>query len=355
MFTLLVGPPGVGKSRAINVARYLWQQTKTLSIAPVSLTHKGLIDQLASEECHKQSTDGSGFYEEYHSILIPAAEFGVFMPSNDLAFMNALNDLYDCGDVYEERTRTGGVVRIDNPHVHLIAGTQPKYIGEIFPEAAFGMGFTSRIVMVYAGDPVKISLFSEKKMNKELGQKLAADLASIANLKGRFGVTAEAIAALENWHLVESDEDKPNHSRLQHYVTRRIAHVLKLCMIFCALRSNDMTISIEDFQNAKDTLLLTEEDMPEIFKEIRAGGQASEIEEVFHFMVRHHAKTKKPISEHRLINFLSSRLPVNQIPFLITTMLHAKMIEEHPLSGKTSTPGGIQNRLFVPKNLTQAE
>ena len=137
----------------------LLSKTGLFNMAPMSMTHKGLIDHLASDQCSKQFIN-NGIYEVYHSIMIAVPELGVLVPGHDLAFLSTLNELYNCGKIYEERTRMKGEpLRIEYPHIHILSGTQPKFLGELFPEAAYGMGFTSRIIMVYAGEPVRVNLF----------------------------------------------------------------------------------------------------------------------------------------------------------------------------------------------------
>lgn len=353
LFILLVAPPGVGKDQAIVPMKELIASTGLFNLAPISMTHKGLIDHLASEACHKQYVD-NGVWESYHSILVAVPELGVLVPGHDLAFLSSLNELYNCWDVYEERTRMKGeTLKIDKPHIHILSGTQPKYLGELFPEAAYGMGFTSRIIMIYSGDPIRVRLFGNRQAKLELGEELKIDLKSIAKLRGPFNLEEDAQSLVEKWHAYGSEQDKPTHTKLMHYNSRRIMHVLKIAMAFSASRSNDLIITVEDFKRSLDTLLEAEMYMPEIFKEISSGGQAGELEECFHFLIRIYNKTKKPIPEYRLVHFLTTRVPTNQIQFMIDTMLRSKMIEETGKVSGLNLPGS--ERLFKPLALKVTE
>ena len=49
-FILLVSPPGVGKTDAIRTVRDVWSHFANLPVAPLSMTGKGIVDQLASEQ-----------------------------------------------------------------------------------------------------------------------------------------------------------------------------------------------------------------------------------------------------------------------------------------------------------------
>jgi hypothetical protein len=354
MFVLLVAPPGVGKDFAINPARDLWAATQKLNIAPAAMTHKGLVDHLADSHVQQQYIDDKGRFVNYHSILVSVPELGVLIPSHDLAFLSTLNDLYNCGKVFAERSRSkGDILKIENPHIHIIAGTQPKYLGSLFPEEAYGMGFTSRIVMIYWGTPTKRSLFGSNKFSPKLQKSLADDMLKITQLKGEFYLDQETIAALEQWHAIESDNDRPVHTKLIHYNARRIMHLIKLSMVYSISRSSDMIITIEDFNDAKETLLDAEQAMPEIFKEISSGGNASEIEEAFHFIVRLHNKTQKPIPEHKLIHYLATKVPANQISYLVETMVRSAIIKEAGEFAGLNLPG--KEKYYVPQALNAVE
>lgn len=355
LFILFVAPPGVGKDQAINPMRELWAASGKFNIAPISMTHKGLIDQLAEESSHKSIIDPeTNHYESYHSLLCAVPELGVLLPAHDLGFLSALNELYNCYDLFEERIRSKGeVLRIEKPHISIISGTQPKYLGELFPEAAYGMGFTSRIIMVYAGTPVRVTLWGKRNFNPGLKDDLISDLKQMAILRGDFTITEEAAAAIESWHLHGCALDAPQHSRLLHYNARRIMHTLKLSMAFSVSESNNMVITLDHWNSALELLLETEELMPEIFKEISSGGQAAEIEELFLHLVRLYAERKKEIPESHLIHFLHTKVPANQIDFIMNTMLRAKMIKEVIPKGVLNVPG--RERFFVPLELNKAE
>ena len=358
MFILLVANPGVGKDQAIDPGRDLWAATGKLKVAPVSMSHKGLLDELADPSSQKNYVDKTGEWIKYHSLLIAVPELGVILPKHDLGQLSLFNELFECKNIFEERIRGAGVLlSIERPHVHLIAGTQPKYMQELFPEAAFGMGFTARVILVYAGSPVKSSLFNERPSHSTLYTHLLQDLRQIADLRGQFRFTSEAAAAIESWHMEGADEDKPTHSKLIHYNARRVVHVLKLCQVHSVSRGDDLVITLEDFEWAKKLLLYTEAAMPEIFKEMASGGQLDQLEEAFHHLIRlYHISGKKPVPEHKLVHFLSARVPANQISYLIETMLRANMIREVSIgSVNDALPQSVRRRVFEPLTLNVTE
>lgn len=350
MFVVFVAPPGVGKDQAIKPVKDFWAATGQLKVAPVSVSHKGLIDELADGSSQK-SVILNGSWFNYHSMLVAAPELGVILPEHNLGFLSLLNELFQCYDIFDEKVRgRPEPIRIERPHLHILAGTQPKYLHELLPESAFGMGFTARIIMVYWGTPVKTKVFRGKgRSNKPMFDALLEDLVRITEMSGQFSVDDGAVEDIEHWHSELAGKTEPGHSKLVHYNARRILHVLKLSMVYSASRSSEMIIRKEDFARAIETLYEAEKYMPEIFKEMKSGGHIDHIEETFHFVMTQWGRTQRPVPEHRIIHFLMSRVPANQITYMLDTMIK---------SGMLSVVGNLANtntRIFKPEILTKPE
>lgn len=340
LFTLLVSPPGRGKSVAIEEVHHIWAETGLFNVGPSSTTRAAIVDQL--KEGVKSITDGVTL-SQYHSILFASSEFGNLVPAHDLEFLNTLNELYDCGRIFEARTRGSGTISLSEPHIVILAGTQPKYLAETFPETAFGMGTMSRLIMIYSAEKYRINLFGTAFRSREKRDELKHDINIIAAMRGEMKWEEDAAAEIQAW--VDDDcRPYPDHSRLQTYSTRRLAHAIKLCIILSAARSSDLIISKEDFLGAKALLEEAEQFMPEVFKEISASSQAVHIEEAFNFVRLEYMKTKTSVPEHKLIHFLSRRVPTNQISFVIDTMLKAQYLENN--TNGLNLPAG--QRAFKP-------
>lgn len=313
LYVLLVAEPGIGKGNALGRLRSLWDECDDLHKAPTTLTRAALIDVLRlAEKTHKRSLLDSTIYT---SLIVCAAEFGVFVPAYDLAFMNTLNDLYDCPRRFEEllRSRTREQQPpIINASLHMIAGTQPSYLASLLPEAAWSQGFPSRCIMVYCGQQPKVSLRTKNKTDTKLKHNLVHDLESIGQLYGEMQWTDEAMDAIEAWHLADYPP-KPMHIRLQHYCARRFLHVVKLSMGFALARNNEIVVSLEDYQNALATLLEAEEAMPEIFKAMSSTDDARILDDLYFYCLRMQVKLKGPVPEQRLILYMSGQVPTFRV------------------------------------------
>ena len=169
-------------------------------------------------------------------------------------------------------------------------------------------------------------------------EQLKKSLIKISELTGEIKFTAEAAQLMDEFHLSDGGV-KPDHPKLISYNIRRTVHLIKLCMVAAVSRSDEMVIREEDFHRAIGWMLEAEQEMPEIFKAMSQGGAGKIIEETWYFLFTTHAKEKKPVAKHRLINFLQERVPAHNIETTIDMMVKGKLIKkELGATGVVYTP-----------------
>lgn len=340
-YLILVGPPGVGKSAVLSASERMMRAVPELHVAPSSVTGASLIDTLAMSQRKLLNP----VFIQFTSLQVIASELGVFLPAYDPSFMNILQKMYD-REPYEERRRTGKVnhVKIDNPNISILGGTTPSYLNSFLPEGAWDQGFTSRTIFVYSGEPVEVPIFSEEgdfELLEHLYIDLLHDLKSIGSLYGKMTWTKEAAEAITSWDRAKL-APVPDHGKLAHYNSRRLAHALKLCMIASISRSNELEVTLEDFQTAQDWLLQAEAFMPDIFRSMGVSGDARAIEDTWYFILQvYNKESRAPIAEHRIVSFLKDRVPTHAVTKVIEIMVKSNMLKQdyknnltcyHPLS-----------------------
>ncbi len=333
LIVILIAGPGIGKTMAIDEVYDFWSKLGDYNVAPMGMTKAAFIDQLM--EKHKFfNYDGRPI--GYNAMLAAVSEFGVFLPEYDGKFLSVINDVYDCHEYpFQDRTRKDGLKTADRAHVSLITGTTPKYLGGILPDVAWGMGFTSRTIMVYAAKEVIIDLFESADRDTKLRKSLDADIEQITMLVGRFKWEKAAKDFIEDWNR-HKYRDAPKHPKLFDYNPRRIMHAVKIAMSVSVARSNELLVTMDDFMKARELLLETEELMPEIFKEMIISQDASEIDEIHAFMFNYCRRLKvDAVPEQDLMHFMSRKIPVNKIDYFMKTLQSAGMIKAEGLN----TPG----------------
>lgn len=344
LFILLVAQPGVGKTVSIDEAIKMWVGCQRIRLAPSGMTKAAFIDHI-NEKSHDFSYNGSSY--RYHTLCVASGEFGILLPDYETSFLNVLNDMYDCRDLFEDRTRKDGHKIVERPHLNLIAGTQPAYLKHILPETAFGMGFTARIIMVYGADAVEDDMFAAYMEKGHLKQKLISDLRIIQKLVGPMEPTPEAREFIEDWYR-NRKKSAPTHSLLQNYNVRRHLHAQKLAMLSSISRSNELVIEIEDYKSAIDILLKAEDDMPSIFKEMAASEDKKEIEEIHRYCYEYIAsKGGETVPEQDLLAFIHERVPVHRTEFFMKALEDSGRIQ---MAG-ANIPGRRQFKPGAPERL----
>ena len=330
LYTILVGPPGVGKSAVLSQVERFLRAVPDIYVAPSSVSAASLVDSLVLANRKIIRPNEFPSFIQFHYLTAVASELGVFLPVYDPLFMNSLQKFYD-GEHYEERRRTGKNLhtKIDHPHLSIIGGTTPSYLNSFLPEGGWDQGFTARTIFIYCGEPVFTELFGDESQYSQLEKiylDLLHDLKSIGRLYGRFSWSPEAALAITKWNRAGLPP-VPEHNKLTHYNTRRLAHTIKLCMIASISRSNELTIELEDYQRALGWLLNAEVNIVDIFHSMGISGDSVAIDDCWDFIFRMHAKEKKPISEHRVVNFLRNRVPSHNIMKVIEIMVRSGIIK----------------------------
>lgn len=346
LYVVVVGPPGVGKTIATADARDLFRNLPDHKLGETDISRASLIDSLRDADRRLVKPEQTPGVVHFNALTIISDELGVLLPQYDNSFMNALTNLYDCR-VYSERKRhqKDGPLVIENPILNLLAATTPAYLNNLLPEGAWDEGFMSRVVNVYAGESEVQDLWHTPDGNLLLRDDLINDLKIIGNLYGRMTFDEEAAQAIGKWHI-EKGPPRPDHPKLIYYNTRRIVHLLKLCMIVSAAQSDSLIVTMQHYQTALAILLQTEFYMPDIFKAMKSGGDSRVMKEAWYFAYEKYLKSRKPIPLRDLMLFLSERTPAHNMQRLIEVMTSAGILEE-------KIEPGI-GRCFVPRGQTPA-
>ena len=339
LYTTLIAPPGVGKTFIIKTVRELWKGLKNHHVAKSAMSRASLVDSLREAKRQKVVNNNTKVIQ-FESLLIASNELTVLLPAYDADFMGTLTDLYDCHP-YGEKKRTSDLdYEMDSPQLNILAGTTPSYLNNLMPEGAWDQGFVSRLFMVYAGSTPPSDLFVVNGASVNALNDLIHDLNMIGDLYGELKFTVEAAQAINAWHKA-GGPPRPDHPRLQHYNTRRTAHMLKLCMVACVSSGQKLVITEEHFTLAKQWLLDMESRIPDIFKAMSSGGDMKVINDAWHFLYKLYAKEGKPIREARLIRFISERSPSNAVERLVQIMAKIGAIKE-------TWPDKDSGKCFVP-------
>lgn len=336
IFIMLVAPPGVGKTQLLNRVKAIWRETKTLHVAPDNMTKAAMLDKLVASVRYMTVNNAP---VEYHALQIVASEFGVFCPAHELEFLSVLSALYDCDANHTDERRSAPSVNITNPQICLIAGTQPDYLSQFLPEAAWGQGFMARTIMVYSGEQKRRVYFSGQtvKFDKVKYAKLGVGAQRLLKIQGLIPFDGPAAAFFQAW----SDEGcppEPSHLKLVNYCTRRGFNVLKLSTISAASRGSAV-IAEYDVRRAVTWLLEAEAVMPEVFKAMKGNNDYALLQELQLYVAQLFLQNGgNPVVEARLARFLTERTPAWNVPRLLDAADKAGIVVKQAALDKNGQP-----------------
>lgn len=321
LYILILGHPGVGKTRTVREARHYVQDLPDFHLAPVSLTFSSLVDSLVAAKRMVVRLPDSPL--EYNSMFIAADELGAFIHSYDNEMIAGLSAFYD-PDPYSQSRRTRDLkIQIKSPQLNMLCGSTPSNLLKFMPEGAWDQGFTSRLIMIFSDERIIGDDFAPKANNRT--GELEHDIRIINSLTGEFEVTADYRDAVNNWRAL-GEIPVPNHPKLLHYVTRRRAHLYKLSMVSAVDRSNQLILTKDDFNRAMGWLLEAESTMPEIFKAGVGNADAQALEEIKHFIMIN--DKGKGVPEFKIIACARKLIPLHSIMRVIDVMVGSGLIRE---------------------------
>lgn len=321
LYTFLVAPPGVGKSRIINIARDLIEFMPDPFIAPTSVTAASLIDSI--KECKRSIVDGDGVSQEYNSMSILVGEFGTFMSQYDENLLAILTDFFNVTPYSQRRrgdSKSGHLkILIPRPQLSMLIGTTPDNLMRFMPTNAWGMGFASRIIFIYNDIRDIVDDFAPRP--DILTTDLIHDLKIINSIIGEFAVTPAYQSAVNQWRneLDENTPPKPTHPRLRYYNSRRKELIYRLSAVSALDRGNALILDSSDFIRAMAWLIEAEQYMPRIFE---TGGSidAEVMDEAFHLLQK-----SESMNEGQLIRYIRKRVPAHAVTSILDVMVQSGM------------------------------
>lgn len=327
MYITLVGAPGVGKSRVIARARkYLetlqgTEMTQGLRIAPTSVTSASLVDALVQAKRTLISWRETAV--EFHSMILLPDEWGAFTSKFDDDLISNLTTFYDVVIPYSQtRRHLETKIVIPRPQLNIIGGATPSFLLKYVPEHAWDQGFTSRMVLIYDGTKQEPENdFAKERQDRPLSKDMVRDLASIFALGGEFRVSQEFADKATDWRR-HGEHPKPRHPRLEHYNTRRRAHLYKLAMVASVDRDNNLDVLGEDFHRAISWLEDAELRMENIFDIGATSPDARAMDEIIDFVRR-----EGPVGKGRVLWFASRRLPQYAVYRCLDILVHAGQLK----------------------------
>jgi len=318
IYTMLVGHPGVGKTRVIHATQKFLETLVDFHVAPTSMSAATLVDGLKDATRFIPRLPGDPL--EYNSMTLLVDDWQVFMSEYNHDLVAALTTFYDVIMAYRQTRRTKDIdIIIRAPQLSILAGNTPSKLMSSIPDGAWEEGFCSRLILIFSDERPEGDDFAND--HRLPPGEMLHDIQTIYNLVGEFEITDGYKQLVRGWRS-SGYKPVPTHPKLIHYNTRRRAHLYKLSMVSSIDRGNSLKIEAEDFDRGLEWLVSAELLMPEVFRSGAIGADAKAMAEIQHLV-----RQKKKAPERMLIRWVSDRVPTHAVLRVIEIMERNGMIK----------------------------
>ena len=325
LYSMLIGVAGTRKSTAIKLMKKLLIQAGYTTIAAERTSKEKYFADLSNQ--HKSATDildqtifGDTNDSDVTTSLIAADEANDFFGINNIDFLSVLGSLWDWSGKYENKIKTGHSDWIPNPTITILSGNTPTGFSLAFPPAIIGQGFFSRLLLVYGEPTGKLVTFPKTPDQEETIEiiRLMQAIKQFNLGEKQYGPGAK--------NLIEKIYRTPSKlidQRFASYYSRRLTHLLKLCLIVSAARL-ETTITETCVVQANTYLSYIENLMPKALGEF---GKAKD-SDVTHRVLAIISDSYKPIEILDVWAMVSTDLKsVKDLGEIIRNLLAANKIQ----------------------------
>lgn len=290
-YILLVGDPGTRKNTAMVPIRRILKSAGYNKISPDRISPEAFLAHLERSN-NLETPDGIELEELVAEspceAFVCIGEFEDFIGTGNISFVKLLTNLWDNLDEYQHPKLHGKSVYIYQPTVNIFGGITPQGITTSIPVEAIGQGYFSRIILV-AADSTGAKITFPAFVNDERAIEFGRCMLHIKHkVTGGMVVSQEGKKILDRMYREFVDIDD---YRFRHYSTRRFTHLLKLSLIFSAMRSS-IEISDDDALHANTLLHYTEMRMPRALGEFGKAKYSDVANSIISFM----KSSRRPVS-----------------------------------------------------------
>jgi hypothetical protein len=270
LYVVLLGPPGNGKSLAMDTAQTLVEDVGGINFSGDAQTKESLVRYLR-DSCAKVIEVG-GLPITITPIAMFATELSHLLGPNSGHMIDFLTTIYTKDKQYVTRTKNKGDDVIERPFVGLIACTTQDWITTYLKSDIIGGGFTRRVIFV--NEPLGESVDDKSKRRPFLTVRpeqvtarnnVLAYAGVLKGVKGEFKWDAGAKHAYEHWYMTR---DIPKDPDVQGYFKTKPNQVLKVAMLISLSESPDLILRKEHFDVSMALFEKTEVTLTRVFQGI---------------------------------------------------------------------------------------
>lgn len=325
LYIILVGPSGrTRKGVAMDIGSDIFTEAGGITSAE-SLSKERLI-QVFVKNIQNFNNPTTGFVDFHCSLTTFSKELSVFLGQKDIGFIADLTDWYDSHDSWKYETKNVGHDHIHGVCYNLLGGTASDWFSSMLPLEAIGGGFTARIIFV-SEENKKKTIAEPDNSDQKLRKILIADLQKIRIFAGEFFFSDDAKERYKNWYINEDEkmgkgEYPISDPRFNSYCERRATHIKKICMSIAASHSDELIITLDDFNRGLEILEKTEKKMHRVFGGLGSSLTGPILQKVIMFLA-----VNKKVKRSTLMDKFKFDITTLQMQEMETALVQMKYIK----------------------------
>jgi len=325
LYIMFVGPPGIRKSTAKNVARDILAAIQKIPIIPSSITKEALVKDLSDPKSrHHMVYKWKDLPRHYTKAAILSDEFInlVSHGGDPLGYLQLLTEIYNPTPNFETTTIARGKTEMPFPYITLLGCITPELTANLINQGALSGGFSRRTLYIYAnknGKPVPRPILTEAQ--REAKEQLIIRGRTIQQLNGPFNFTDSGMATYEEWY-------NQNFYGLQNAPTQAIANflqskadqVLKVAMLLQISEHNELILDTAPLQAAIRMVDAAQAHINAVFSAVGRNPQAATLAGIIAYIDQKSEHAPHYVTVKRILGHFIKDAPGEQITKMLADL-----------------------------------
>lgn len=328
-YVVLVGPPGIKKSSALNVGKDILRSIDKFPLAPESTTREALLEVMGENKI-EYTLEGKTM--SYHQATAFATELSEFLGGRHInqTMVSFLTAIWD-EPYFEYRTKNRGTETLNAPYFTLLAACTPSWVINNLKSDIITDGFSRRTVFVYESERHKLVPWPHKGEKELTAWKvLKAEARRIHSLGGSFFFTEEALHKWDQFYRDIQSKVLEKPEQVQSYFSSKHILVLKLCMCLSACYGNSRVVDTSILELALEFFEDTEQTLEKVF----SGMGRNELKQYQVKMLDFIQAKPEGVTKRELLNQFFNDLSQQEFEEAITILEQTESIEWTTRGGK---------------------
>jgi len=337
LYIMFVGPPGIKKSTAKDIARRLVAKIHTnkhpLPMSPASTSKEALIKFMAEEKSPcRMVYSWDNKTRPYTKISIYSDEFVnlVQVGGDPLGWVQILTEIYNPQPAFDASTISRGSVTLPYPYVTLLGCMTPELTKSLINENALSGGFSRRTIYIFANrnsKPVDEPIVTPEQAEAE--RVLIDHGRRIQSLTGRFEFSDSGKKFYKEWYAQNFHElETATSAAQQNFLQSKSVQVIKVAMLSRLAYSDTLILDEEEVKLAVALVTDAQQHIDTIFAGVGRNPHAATMAGIQQFIRLHCERPPHYVTRKKVYGAFLNHAQQKDIDILIDQMTAIEQIKQ---------------------------